>query len=284
MVKHRSCFTSATSTYTSACRHASSLPPILPCCRCTTRTGHSPPAARVGRQALASGRTSSPIGSALGVLSNTVTQGIVSAVRRVGRVTLLQTDAAINPGNSGGPLIDRSGVVIGVNSMAVAKHAGEGVAFAVGDRPRHRVDDQGTATDGAQTPLSGLQQMLGKPSEHRRTTHTGRAGVRAGARVRCPRALTRSIRIGAGTSEHASPLPRGAAIVPGLASTSRMASQSTRDRRTTVAAGWSRCGRTPSPIRTRVEQATESARRQGVFPGVMRNLRSKFRLNWRGWN
>jgi S1-C subfamily serine protease len=42
------------------------------------------------------------VGSALGVLSNTVTRGIVSAVRKAGPVTLIQTDAAINPGNSGG--------------------------------------------------------------------------------------------------------------------------------------------------------------------------------------
>ena len=80
--------------------------------------------ARVGQEVIA-------IGSALGVLSNTVTRGIVSAVRQVGAVTLVQTDAAINPGNSGGPLLDRQGMVIGVNSMTVGQAGGEGVAFAV---------------------------------------------------------------------------------------------------------------------------------------------------------
>ena len=59
------------------------------------------------------------IGSALGVLQNTVTRGIVSALRNDGGVMLLQTDAAINPGNSGGPLLDRAGRVVGVNSMKV---------------------------------------------------------------------------------------------------------------------------------------------------------------------
>ncbi len=67
------------------------------CCRLGTAT-----TARVGQEVIA-------IGSALGVLSNTVTRGIVSAVRQVGAVTLIQTDAAINPGNSGGPLVDRDG-------------------------------------------------------------------------------------------------------------------------------------------------------------------------------
>ena len=56
------------------------------------------------------------IGSALGVLSNMVRRGIVSAVWRTGMVTLIPTDAALNPGNSGRPLIERTGVVIGINS------------------------------------------------------------------------------------------------------------------------------------------------------------------------
>src|SRR5262249_47732703 len=54
---------------------------------------------RAGQEVIALG---SPLG-----LQNTVTRGIVSAVRDVGGLTLVQTDAAINPGNSGGPLVDR---------------------------------------------------------------------------------------------------------------------------------------------------------------------------------
>ena len=46
------------------------------------------------------------IGSPLG-LQNSVTRGIVSGVRDVDGISMVQTDAAINPGNSGGPLIDR---------------------------------------------------------------------------------------------------------------------------------------------------------------------------------
>ena len=69
------------------------------------------------------------IGSALG-LQNTVTRGIVSARRQAGSVVLLQTDAAINPGNSGGPLLDRSGVVLGVTTLKMGGQA-EGLGFAV---------------------------------------------------------------------------------------------------------------------------------------------------------
>ena len=69
------------------------------------------------------------IGSPMG-LQNTVTRGIVSAMRDVRGVKLIQTDAAINPGNSGGPLLDRYGRVIGVNTLK-ARGEVEGIGFAV---------------------------------------------------------------------------------------------------------------------------------------------------------
>lgn len=71
-------------------------------------------------------------------LTNTVTRGIVSAVRRAGKsfnsvatesATLIQTDAAINPGNSGGPLVNTNGEVIGINTFKKTKS--EGLNFAV---------------------------------------------------------------------------------------------------------------------------------------------------------
>jgi S1-C subfamily serine protease len=68
------------------------------------------------------------IGSPLG-LESTVTRGIVSALREVEGVKLVQTDAAINPGNSGGPLLDRYGRVLGVNTLK--RRGGEALGFAV---------------------------------------------------------------------------------------------------------------------------------------------------------
>jgi S1-C subfamily serine protease len=79
--------------------------------------------ARIGQEIFA-------IGSPLG-LQNTVTRGIVSALRQAGSVVLVQTDAAINPGNSGGPLIDRSGRVLAVATMRMAGRA-EALGFGVG--------------------------------------------------------------------------------------------------------------------------------------------------------
>ena len=77
------------------------------------------------------------VGSPFG-LSQTVTTGIVSALRRtvptpMGELhDLIQTDAAINSGNSGGPLADREGRAIGINTaIASASGGSDGIGFAV---------------------------------------------------------------------------------------------------------------------------------------------------------
>ena len=87
------------------------------------------------------GQTVLAIGSPLGEYTESVTQGIVSALGRSITVTdestgeqkdlagLIQTDAAINPGNSGGPLIDQSGEVIGMNTALT--RGSEGINFAI---------------------------------------------------------------------------------------------------------------------------------------------------------
>ena len=70
------------------------------------------------------------------ILSNTVTNGIVSAVRKgmmvgEGEMDLIQTNAAINFGNSGGPLLNMKGNVIGVNSLKIVSESFEGLGFAI---------------------------------------------------------------------------------------------------------------------------------------------------------
>ncbi len=80
------------------------------------------------------------IGLALGVFQNSVTRGIISAVRRADRTVMLQTDAAINPGNSGGPLLNRRGQVVGINTMKITG-AAESLGFAVAvDHARGHVE------------------------------------------------------------------------------------------------------------------------------------------------
>jgi S1-C subfamily serine protease len=71
------------------------------------------------------------IGNPLG-LSFTVTEGIISAIDRVGPNGLaeyLQTDVSLNHGNSGGPLIDTQGKVVGVNNFKLGE--AENIGFAL---------------------------------------------------------------------------------------------------------------------------------------------------------
>ncbi len=78
------------------------------------------------------------IGNPFG-LDQTLTTGIVSALGRevdgIGGVKIremVQTDAAINPGNSGGPLLDSSGMLLGMNTMIYSRSgAWAGIGFAV---------------------------------------------------------------------------------------------------------------------------------------------------------
>lgn len=77
------------------------------------------------------------VGNPLGLnFERTVTSGIVSALNRSIPLEnnglaedLIQTDASINPGNSGGPLVDKEGLVIGINSYKLS--SGEGLGFAI---------------------------------------------------------------------------------------------------------------------------------------------------------
>ncbi len=92
------------------------------------------------------GETAIAIGNPFG-LSNTVTQGIVSAIHRTvqgeaGRnySDFIQTDAAINPGNSGGALVNVLGELIGINTAIVGGANTIGFAIPV-DRVKRIVDD-----------------------------------------------------------------------------------------------------------------------------------------------
>ena len=69
-------------------------------------------------------------------LGQTVTQGIVSALRRTSpglrQGNFIQTDAPINPGNSGGALVNLRGELIGINTAIIGTTgANVGIGFAI---------------------------------------------------------------------------------------------------------------------------------------------------------
>lgn len=70
------------------------------------------------------------VGSSLGFLDGTFSDGIVSnASRTVGMIDCVQTTAAISSGNSGGPLVNEYGEVIGINAFSYTR--GDGLHLAV---------------------------------------------------------------------------------------------------------------------------------------------------------
>jgi S1-C subfamily serine protease len=231
--------------------------------------------ARVGQEVIA-------VGSALGVLSNTVTRGIVSAVRQVGNITLLQTDAAINPGNSGGPLVDRSGLVIGINSLAVAAQAGQGLAFAVAID--HAIDLlNGQVNNAPQTPLTALTKAMGGPSD---SDQNRARGEQAYAQV-IEWADRSSAQLDAywdkyagscvSSSSRTGDRPWFAVFETNGVRINPMSTLNCQSWLETLQSN-------AAPIRAEVERAGEAARQNGVYPGVLREQRRRHRMNWSGWD
>ena len=115
------------------------------------------------------------IGAPLG-LSNTVTDGIISATNRAVEtgstqddstvIDALQTDAAINPGNSGGALVNGAGEVIGINTAIATVAAGTpggqsqsgniGVGFAIPSNTAQRIAQEIMKTGSATRAFLGV--------------------------------------------------------------------------------------------------------------------------------
>jgi putative serine protease PepD len=123
------------------------------------------------------------IGAPLG-LSNTVTDGIISATGRAvstgstqSDATVLdaiQTDAAINPGNSGGALVNGAGEVIGINTAIAsvassapgqgAQSGNIGVGFAIPSRTANRIAQEIIKTGKASHAVLGVSARTAEDS------------------------------------------------------------------------------------------------------------------------
>jgi S1-C subfamily serine protease len=100
--------------------------------------GENLPAVKLGdSDKLVVGQIAIAIGNPYGFLlpGPTATVGVISALKRHIHIEdhmyedLIQTDASINPGNSGGPLVDSSGMVVGVNTANIP--FAQGIGFAI---------------------------------------------------------------------------------------------------------------------------------------------------------
>jgi S1-C subfamily serine protease len=230
--------------------------------------------ARAGQEVIALG---TPLG-----LQNTVTRGIVSAVRDVGGVTLVQTDAAINPGNSGGPLLDRHGSVIAIATMGMRSEVAQGLSFGVAiEHAKSLLAGQRSAATG--TPASSLNQaMSGKQGPGESDTVRDEGG-----RVyeRAIDALARRADVLDGHwRSFTSTCYEGR--IAGSFDHEWFALWDQRAMQGVVSAGcepaFADIRRVAQDIRSGVLGAEEAARRTGVYPGTLRDVRRRHRLD--GWD
>lgn len=107
------------------------------------------------------------IGNALGKLSSTVTQGIISSVARevtIDDVTInaMQTDAAVNSGNSGGALINMKGEVIGIVYAKSSDLISDGIAYAIPvNGVKELIESMVNDPESVAAQTAGTQIMLG---------------------------------------------------------------------------------------------------------------------------
>lgn len=216
------------------------------------------------------------IGSPLGLLQNSVTRGIVSAIRQLGAVTVIQTDAAINPGNSGGPLLDRHGDVIGITTMGVK--AAQGLSFAVASDHAQQLLD-GKRPMSTITPLASLTTTL-QPAG----AATGSDEIRQKGTATYEETLAQLARRADGLDEYWRRFKASCyeGRIAGTFERDWFALWNPKAMQGAVAPG---CGatfdevkRTGEQIRAEVLAAEEAARRADVYPGTRRDVRQKYRL------
>jgi len=231
--------------------------------------------ARPGQEVIA-------VGSPLG-LQNTVTRGIVSAVRKMDDLTLVQTDAAINPGNSGGPLVNRQGEAIGITTMGVRQSQGLSFAVAIDHASdvlsgRHVVSNPNaltpvdsfnrasasTAPDAAPSSVDRIRDEGSRAFEQKMTQLSHQADQLDTYWGRFKTSCYDGRIVGSFEREWFAILDPNA--MPGPVA--RGCDAMYRD-----------VHRQADDIRSGVVAADDSARKADVFPGVRRGLRQRFRLD-----
>ena len=232
---------------------------------------------RIGQEVIA-------IGSALGILQNSVTRGIVSGVRRSGATTFVQTDAALNPGNSGGPLLDRSGAAIGINTSGFKDTQGLNFAVSI-DHARAVLEGRPQpATSGAEPAPSHAVQALAPPPPSE-TDRRRADGLHAYENTLIQLAA-RADALDDYWGQFKARCYKGSIV--GSFDRGWYAIWNPRAMQGTVASGcqsaFGDIQRTAAEISGQMVAAEEAARHNDVFPGLRRDLRRKYRLDYAGWD
>ncbi len=224
------------------------------------------------------------IGTPLGVLQNTVTRGIVSGLRQLDKVVVLQTDTALNPGNSGGPLLDHAGRVVGITTMGFRGNQGLNFAVAV-DHARALLEGRSLALEGVAPPAEGgLKGLLpgagASESDQVREAGTKRYQAQLAALARAADQLdTAFARFLAGSWEGrvVGRFDRSfyALWEPGALQGKPVQGADRTFTELKEAAEF---------LRARLREAEDQARRDDVFPGTRRETRQRCRLEHRGWD
>jgi hypothetical protein len=204
-------------------------------------------------------------------------------MRTAGGVELIQTDAAINPGNSGGPLIDRDGRVIGITTLKMARGA-ESIGFAVA--AAHAVpliEGRSVQTGLGTSQAPSLRVGLGSgPSEA--------DDARRDGEVQYERTLQALVQRADQIDAQWKRLRDSCPMSP-MAGDAERDWFAVRDQAPVFQVTNVSCATYFGDIRNYVgqfsvamSQATESARRAGVYPGALREARRRYRLDWTGWD
>ena len=223
------------------------------------------------------------IGLALGVFQNSVTRGIISAIRRADRTVMLQTDAAINPGNSGGPLLNRQGEVIGINTMKVGG-AAESLGFAVAVDHARALLGGGRANAPIAASAQHSQQLAPAFGARSSTDIAREEGTK-----RYNQIVEAVARQGVQLDAYWNRIKTNCAV--------RVAPGYDRewfglwDGRATLTAPDAACGSAvreleemAAQVREVMTSSQEEARRASVLPGQLREIRRRYKMDWPGFD
>jgi S1-C subfamily serine protease len=241
-----------------------------------------------GASSVQAGEEVLAIGSALGVLQSTVTRGIVSAVRTVGGLTYVQTDAAINPGNSGGPLIDINGRVIAITTSRFASAESLGFAISIDHAKMLIRGETSVALRDSNSPGQGstLEATFNPPAKSD-TDRAREGGIEQFTTV--VRTLARQAdEIDTGWRRYRAACAGKSSGGVGSgrdwfgvwADPVIMSSESVLECRALLNAVIN----LSAQINAGMQQAGENARRAGVYPGTARDIRRKHAMDWPGWD